>query len=97
MAGDNRQVFDVGLLSSSEFVSRSARPTYEPSARYQRCVRVGQSHTQNSGVITWLDEADEDPVFLTVATLAKLRRRMEGLAPGAPRKELESWLREGLR
>jgi predicted nucleic acid-binding protein len=50
----------------------------------------------NSGVITWLDEADEDRVFLSVATLAELRHGVERLAPGARRKKLDSWLREEL-
>jgi len=50
----------------------------------------------NSGVITWLDEADEDRVFLSVATLAELRHAVERLASGARRKKLDSWLREEL-
>lgn len=50
----------------------------------------------NSGVITWLDEADEDRVFLSVATLAELRHGVERLALGARRKKLDSWLREEL-
>jgi toxin FitB len=50
----------------------------------------------NSGVITWLDEADEDRVFLSVATLAELRHGVERLAPGSRRKKLDSWLREEL-
>jgi predicted nucleic acid-binding protein len=50
----------------------------------------------NSGVITWLDEADEDRVFLSVATLAELRHGVERLAPGVRRKKLDSWLSEEL-
>jgi predicted nucleic acid-binding protein len=50
----------------------------------------------NSGVITWLDEADEDRVFLSVATLAELRHGVERLASGARRKKLDSWLSEEL-
>jgi predicted nucleic acid-binding protein len=50
----------------------------------------------NTGVISWLDEADEDRVFLSVATLAELRHGVERLAPGARRKKLDSWLREDL-
>lgn len=50
----------------------------------------------NSGVITWLDEADEDRVFLSVATLAELRHGVDRLAPAARRKKLDSWLREEL-
>jgi predicted nucleic acid-binding protein len=50
----------------------------------------------NGGVITWLEEADEDRVFLSVATLAELRHGIERLAAGARRKKLDAWLREDL-
>jgi predicted nucleic acid-binding protein len=50
----------------------------------------------NAGVITWLEEADEDRVFLSVATFAELRHGIERLAPGARRKKLDSWLSEEL-
>jgi toxin FitB len=46
----------------------------------------------NGGVITWLEEADEDRVFLSVATIAELRRGIERLAPGARQRQLDSWL-----
>ncbi len=50
----------------------------------------------NAGVITWLEEVDEDRVFLSVATLAELRHGIERLAHGARRKKLDAWLREEL-
>ncbi len=50
----------------------------------------------DSGVITWLEEVDEDRVFLSVATLAELRYGVERLASGARRKKLDSWLGEEL-
>jgi toxin FitB len=50
----------------------------------------------NAGVITWLEEADEDRVFLSVATLAELRHGVERLAAGARRKQLDSWLSDEL-
>jgi predicted nucleic acid-binding protein len=50
----------------------------------------------NSGVITWLEQADEDRVFLSVATLAELRHGIERLAAGARRKQLDEWLRDEL-
>jgi len=50
----------------------------------------------NAGVITWLDEADEDRLFLSVVTLAELRRGIERLAPGRRKKRLDEWLREEL-
>lgn len=50
----------------------------------------------NTGVITWLEEVDEDRVFLSVVTLAELRHGIERLAAGARRKKLDAWLREEL-
>jgi predicted nucleic acid-binding protein len=50
----------------------------------------------NSGVIRWLDEVDEDRVFLSVITLAELRFGTERLASGARKSRLETWLREEL-
>jgi predicted nucleic acid-binding protein len=37
------------------------------------------------GVIRWLDEADEDRVYLSVVTLAELRYGIEALAAGERR------------
>jgi predicted nucleic acid-binding protein len=48
------------------------------------------------GVVAWLAEADEDRVFLSVVTLAKLRQGIERLAAGARRKRLDAWLRRDL-
>ena len=50
----------------------------------------------NAGVITWLEEADEDRLFLSVVTLAELRRGIERLEPGRRKKRLDEWLREEL-
>lgn len=50
----------------------------------------------NAGVITWLEDTDEDRVFLSVATLGELRHGIERLAPGLRRKKLDSWLSEEL-
>jgi hypothetical protein len=50
----------------------------------------------DAGVITWLEEADEDRICLSVATLAELRLRIERLAPGSRRKKLDFWLSEEL-
>ncbi len=48
------------------------------------------------GVITWLAEVDEDAVFLSVVTLAELRRGVDRLPCGRRRERLEVWLREEL-
>ena len=50
----------------------------------------------NPGVITWLAEADEDRVFLSVVTLAELRYGIERMPLGARRNRLNLWLREEL-
>jgi toxin FitB len=46
----------------------------------------------NPGVVSWLAEADEDRVFISVVTLAELRYSVERLAAGKRRKRLEDWL-----
>ena len=49
-----------------------------------------------SGVVAWLAEVDEDDVFLSVISIAELRRGVELLAPGRRRQRLEKWLSEDL-
>ncbi len=44
----------------------------------------------------WLDEIDEDRVFLSVITLAELRHRIDQLPDGARRRGLDAWLRHDL-
>ncbi len=44
------------------------------------------------GVITWLAEVDEDTVFLSVVTLAELRRGVDRLPGGRRKERLEVWL-----
>lgn len=48
------------------------------------------------GVITWLEEVDEDRVFLSVVTLTELRYGIERLAPGRRRSLLDRWLTDEL-
>lgn len=48
----------------------------------------------NTGVVTWLAEADEDRVFISVVTLAELRHGIERLPTGARRDRLDAWLTE---
>jgi hypothetical protein len=47
-------------------------------------------------VVAWLDEVDEDRVFLSVVTLAELRYGIERLPAGRRRERLDEWLREEL-
>jgi toxin FitB len=48
------------------------------------------------GVVAWLTAADEDSVYLSVATLAELRYGIERLPAGSRRRRLDAWLREEL-
>ncbi len=50
----------------------------------------------NAGVMAWLAEADEDGVFLSVVTLAELRRGIERMAAGQRRRRLDEWLANDL-
>jgi len=46
----------------------------------------------HAGVIRWLDDQDEDDLFLSVATLLEIRVGVELSSEGKKRDELERWL-----
>jgi len=48
------------------------------------------------GVVEFLATEDEDTLFLSVVTLAELRRGVDRLAPGRRRNRLDDWLRNDL-
>jgi predicted nucleic acid-binding protein len=48
------------------------------------------------GVIAWLTDVDEDRVFLSVVSLAELRRGITRLSEGQRRRRLEIWFAEAL-
>jgi len=50
----------------------------------------------DAGIVSWLDEVDEDRVFLSVVSLAEIRFGVERLSPGRRRIRLDLWLREEL-
>jgi hypothetical protein len=50
----------------------------------------------NPGVVTWLAQADEDLLFMSVITLAELRYGIERMQAGARRRRLDEWLRSEL-
>jgi len=50
----------------------------------------------DSGVIDWMTEVDEDRVFISVISLAELRRGIERMPEGKRRSRLDEWLREEL-
>lgn len=43
-------------------------------------------------VLRWLDNTDEDRLFISVITLAELRSGVNRLAPGARKRRYEEWL-----
>jgi predicted nucleic acid-binding protein len=47
-------------------------------------------------VMHWLDEADEDAVYLSVIVIAEIRRGIELLANGTRRDRLSAWLENEL-
>ena len=47
-------------------------------------------------VVAWLNEADEDRVFLSVGSLAEVRRGVELMPAGRRRDRLASWLTDDL-
>ena len=50
----------------------------------------------NVGVVEFLATEDEDALFLSVVTLAELRRGVDRLATGRRRSRLDDWLRNDL-
>lgn len=50
----------------------------------------------NKGVLVWLDEIDEDSIFLSVVTIAELRHGIERLPTGRRRRVLDDWFRNDL-
>jgi toxin FitB len=46
----------------------------------------------NSALLSWLAEADEDRIFLSVVTLMELRYGVERMHAGRKRNRLEEWL-----
>ena len=50
----------------------------------------------DAGVIAWLAEVEEDEVFLSVVTLAELRRGIARMTRGRRRTRLDEWLRHEL-
>lgn len=50
----------------------------------------------DKGVISWLAAVDEDRVFLSVITLAELRRGIDRMAVGDRRQRLLEWLQNEL-
>jgi hypothetical protein len=50
----------------------------------------------NPRVVSWLHDVDEDRVFLSVVSLAEIRRGIELMPPGRRHDLLLSWLAEDL-
>jgi hypothetical protein len=50
----------------------------------------------NPGLIRWMESADEDRIFLSVISIAKLSYGVQCMAAGARRNRLETWLRDEL-
>jgi predicted nucleic acid-binding protein len=44
------------------------------------------------GVVDWIEAADEAILYLSVLTLAEIRKGLAGLAQGRRRSRLETWL-----
>jgi toxin FitB len=48
------------------------------------------------GLMSWMESADEDRIFISVVTLAELRYGTERLPAGKRRQQLERWLQNEL-
>jgi toxin FitB len=59
-------------------------------------VSEGLKPQPNAGVVAWMDNVDEDQVYISVVTLTELRYGIERSAAGSRRKRLEEWLQREL-
>jgi len=50
----------------------------------------------DGGVVAWMNEVDEDRVFISVISLAELRHGVERMPSGTQRRRLDEWLKEEL-
>ncbi len=50
----------------------------------------------NGGVVSWLAQAAEDQIFISVCTLAELRFGVARIVPGRRRRRLDDWLRNDI-
>jgi toxin FitB len=50
----------------------------------------------NPAVVSWLDEQDEQNLFLSVLTLGELQKGISKLPAGARRDELQAWVEHDL-
>lgn len=50
-----------------------------------------------SGVVSWLDAADEDKLFISVIAIAELSHGVSLLPTGRKRQRLEEWLKQDLK
>jgi predicted nucleic acid-binding protein len=50
----------------------------------------------NPNLVAWLDDVDEDRLYISVATFAEIRHGIELMAPGRRRQSLMRWLDEEL-
>lgn len=57
----------------------------------------GMRPRPNRGVVAWLAQVDEDRVFISVITMAELRRGIVRLPVSSRKAKLHRWLAEELR
>jgi toxin FitB len=50
----------------------------------------------DSNVVNWLSEIDEEDIYMSVVSVAEIRRGIEQLAPGRRRTRLLEWLEKEL-
>jgi toxin FitB len=58
------------------------------------CISELVKSTPKPSVVSWVESADEDLLYLSVLTMAEIRKGLMGLPQGKRRSHLESWLGE---
>lgn len=50
----------------------------------------------NESVVNWIDEANDESLFLSVITIGEIKRGIEKLVTGKKKQDLQEWLQERL-
>jgi toxin FitB len=97
-SGFFRELTSAGRgIGSEEKKRRSKREQFVNYLLDTNVVSEWMKPRPNPGVVEWLADADEDRLFLSVATLVELRYGVERLAKGQKRNQLEDWLETDLK
>jgi toxin FitB len=51
---------------------------------------------QNEKVVRWLEQADEEKLYISAITIGEIQRGIERMSPSQRKSDLQRWLNDGL-